>query len=106
MKLGNCPGPGDSVRGESDMGIAEEKKPEYREEGEGGRAWEVVEIGGYVVPEVLPARADSWLGRLKPGVSVLGRDWDDRGSVTVRGFAVDGRPGVMLTGVVLLEYEG
>ena len=88
------------------MGIAEEKKPEYREDGEGARAWEPVEIGGYVIPEVLPGTVDSWLGRLKLGASVLGREDDGRGSVTVRGFAVDGRPGVILTGVVLLEYEG
>ena len=88
------------------MGIAEEKKPEYREDGEGARACEPVEIGGYVVPEVLPGRVDSWLGRWKLEVSVLGRDGDGRGSVAVRGFAVDGRPGVLLTGVVLLEYEG
>ena len=47
------------------MGIAEEKKPEYREDGEGGRAWEPVEIGGYVIPDVLPGPVDSGLGRLK-----------------------------------------
>lgn len=72
------PGAGDSVRGESDIGIAEEKKPEYRCEGEEVRP----ELGvGYVCPEVLPVRAESSLGRAKLGESKLGRDGDGIGSV-------------------------
>ena len=49
------------------------------------------EIKGCVSPGILLAGVDSWLDWLRPGFLVLGRDGDDRGSVTVRGFAIDGR---------------
>ena len=86
------------------MGMAEEKKPEYRCESELSRAWEDAELGVYVVPEILPALVESSLGPLKLGLSTLRRDKDGEGSVCVRGRAVDGRLGVVvLIGVVLFE---
>ena len=67
------------------------------------RSCEDPELGGKVVPGILPALVESSLCPLKLGLSVLGRPKDGEGSVYVRGVAVDGRLGVAFIGVVLLE---
>ena len=97
-----CSSTGDSVLGESDIGSAEENKPEYRAVGEELRGGI---IGGYVVPEV----GRFWkIGcspiRFKSGVSTLGR-FKAVDCIELRPVAVFGRRGVGFEGVVLFEYE-
>lgn len=66
---------------------------------EAGRAWELKEVEENVGPEVLLARVESWLGWLRPAGSVLSRDGDHRGSLTVREVVVDG-PKTELSSIV------